>query len=178
MPASPLSTEAFAYLIHRSPVGRLHLLARDKQLVGLAFDDNWPDVKARFERFARMNGRKLVLTKNESPILKKTIAELDEFFRGRRHEFSIPCELCGTAFEIAAWSELRKIPFGELTTYGAQAKKLKRPQAIRAVAAANARNPISILIPCHRVIGKHGNLTGYSGGIEAKEALLEIETAM
>ncbi len=108
-------------------------------------------------------------------ILKRAEKQLTEYFAGKRREFDIPVAFEGTEFQKRVWNELLKIPFGKHITYGAQAAKIGRPKAVRAVGATNGKNPIAIVVPCHRVIGASGALTGYAGGIEIKRALLEIE---
>lgn len=101
--------------------------------------------------------------------------QLAEYFRGKRREFTVPLAPVGTAFQCAVWDELLAIPFGATTTYGDIARRIGRSTAVRAVGAANGANPIPIIIPCHRVIGSDGSLTGYGGGVEVKRHLLELE---
>lgn len=101
--------------------------------------------------------------------------ELDEYFRGERTEFSIPHRASGTEFQERVWAELAKIPYGETISYGELARRIGNPNASRAVGMANGRNPISILIPCHRVIGSNKSLTGYGGGLPNKTLLLNLE---
>ena len=111
-----------------------------------------------------------------SEIIYKAINELKEYFDGLRHDFSIPVIFSGSEFQCSVWSELMKIPYGSTITYAQLARRVGNPKAVRAVASANANNPISIIIPCHRVIGSNGNLTGYAGGLPAKQALLTLES--
>lgn len=111
----------------------------------------------------------------ETEIHAKTADQLNEYFSGRRKEFSIPLAPAGTAFQRAVWLELQKIPYGETRTYRQIAEAVGRPKACRAVGAANHNNPIPFLIPCHRVIGTGGGLTGYAGGIDMKQRLLLLE---
>ena len=113
----------------------------------------------------------------QTPLLEQAGPEPDAYFRGTRQAFGIPLRPEGTPFERAVWELLLTIPYGETATYGELAKRLGKPAACRAVGRANGRNPISILIPCHRVIGANGKLTGYAGGIPAKEFLLKLERA-
>lgn len=113
--------------------------------------------------------------KNPHPILAWTEAQLTEYFQGLRKVFDVPLAPSGTEFQRDAWRELRKIPYGQTITYGEQARRLGQPKSARAVGAANRRNPIGIIIPCHRVIGASGDLTGFAGGLEAKRRLLELE---
>jgi len=101
--------------------------------------------------------------------------ELNEYFAGSRRAFTIPVAPRGTDFQRAVWSELQRIPFGATISYGELARRIGRPKAVRAVGAANGANPIPIVIPCHRVIGSNGKLTGYGGGLDKKETLLAIE---
>ncbi len=111
---------------------------------------------------------------NEKP-LAEARRQLDEYFAGERKEFDLPLQLSGTDFQVQVLEELQRIPYGETTSYGAIAKRIGRPRAVRAVGAANGRNPIPIVIPCHRVIGSTGDLTGFGGGLDTKAALLRLE---
>ena len=101
--------------------------------------------------------------------------QLLEYFAGERQEFDLPLRLSGTEFQLLVLEELKKIPYGETTSYGEIAKRIGKPQAMRAVGAANGRNPIPIIVPCHRVIGSTGDLTGFGGGLTTKQALLQLE---
>lgn len=103
------------------------------------------------------------------------VAQLEEYFAGARRAFALPLAAGGTPFQKRVWAALEQIPYGETTSYGALAASLGRPGAARAVGLANGRNPISIVVPCHRVVGSGGRLTGYGGGLERKERLLELE---
>ena len=111
---------------------------------------------------------------NEKP-LADACAQLGEYFAGTRKRFDLPLKLHGTEFQVSVLEALQEIPYGETTSYGAIAKRIGRPKAVRAVGAANGRNPIPIIVPCHRVIGSTGNLTGFGGGLDTKEALLRLE---
>lgn len=108
-------------------------------------------------------------------MLRRAAAQLGEYFSGRRRDFDLPLAPVGTPFQRSAWRALAGIPFGETRTYAQQAQTLGRPTATRAVGAANGRNPISIVVPCHRVVGRDGRLTGYAGGVETKAWLLAHE---
>lgn len=108
-------------------------------------------------------------------LLEQTKAELQEYFAGSRSTFEIPLAPTGTAFQCEVWAALQTIPFGKAMSYRELAGRVGRPKAMRAVGAANGRNPISIIVPCHRVIGADGSLTGYGGGLPAKELLLKLE---
>ncbi|MDE0790257.1 MAG: methylated-DNA--[protein]-cysteine S-methyltransferase [Woeseiaceae bacterium] len=101
--------------------------------------------------------------------------QLLEYFRGERRDFDLPLRLAGTEFQVSVLEALQQIPYGETISYGAIAKQVGRPKAMRAVGAANGRNPIPIIVPCHRVIGSSGDLTGFGGGLDTKEALLKLE---
>jgi AraC family transcriptional regulator of adaptative response/methylated-DNA-[protein]-cysteine methyltransferase len=111
----------------------------------------------------------------KNPHLDTLCRQLDEYFAGERREFDIPLDPVGTPFQKEVWEALRRIPYGRTITYGRQAAIIGRPSATRAVANANGRNKISIVLPCHRVIGADGSLTGYGGGMERKKKLLELE---
>ena len=111
---------------------------------------------------------------NEKPFAAAR-QQLQEYFAGKRKSFDLPLQLSGTDFQVQVLEELQRIPYGETTSYGAIAKRIGRPKAVRAVGAANGRNPLPIVIPCHRVIGSSGDLTGFGGGLETKEALLRLE---
>lgn len=112
---------------------------------------------------------------DELPVLKQTAAELREYFAGVRTDFTVPLSLAGTAFQQSVWAELCHIPYGATWSYVELARRIGSPQASRAVGAANGRNPVPIIVPCHRVIGASGQLTGYGGGLPRKKFLLELE---
>lgn len=113
-----------------------------------------------------------------SDVIERAAAQLDEYFTGRRRAFDVPLLFVGTDFQKAVWNELLDIPFGQTISYGEMARRIGMPKAVRAVANANGANAISIFAPCHRVIGSDRSLTGYSGGLETKRALLELEGAL
>ena len=104
------------------------------------------------------------------------IEQLDEYFRGKREEFDVPLAPRGTPFQLEVWRELQRIPYGETRTYAQIAEIIHRPKAVRAVGAANGANPIPIIIPCHRVVGSNGSLTGFGGGLDVKRRLLALES--
>ena len=151
---------------YRSPVGTLTLVASASGLRAVI----WPG-----ERAGRVGLAGTTPTSGEAPVLAAATTQLDEYFAGTRTTFDLPLDLRGTAFQLAAWQALREIPYGETRTYAEQAARLGRPAAVRAVGAANGRNPLSIVLPCHRVVGSDGALRGFAGGIEAKAALLAFE---
>lgn len=110
------------------------------------------------------------------PLFLRAKAQLAEYFSGKRREFDLPLEPLGTEFQKKAWNALREIPYGKTLSYGEQARKIGNPKSARAIGAANGRNPISIFVPCHRVVGSAGDLTGFAGGLETKRFLLELES--
>lgn len=148
-----------------SPVGQLTLVATPQALVAVL----WPDDKARRVPLPAL------ISQAEHPILGQAITQLNEYFAGRRNQFSIPLDPRGTPFQQQVWLLLRQIPYGETRTYGQLAQQLGQPTASRAVGAANGRNPLSIVVPCHRVIGASGKLTGFAGGLATKQRLLDLE---
>jgi methylated-DNA-[protein]-cysteine S-methyltransferase len=113
----------------------------------------------------------------DHPVLAETRRQLEEYFGGDRRVFDLPLDLVGSEFQVAVWRSLADIPYGTTATYGEQAARLGRPSAVRAVGAANGRNPVSIVLPCHRVVGADGSLTGFAGGLAAKRWLLDHESA-
>lgn len=147
----------------RTPLGELRLLASEVALTGLYLPGH--------------EGAALgpALDGAGHPVLRAARAQLDEYFHGERMAFDLPLALEGTLFQRAVWEALTRIPFGETRTYGELAVSLGKPRAARAMGAANARNPISIIVPCHRVVGAGGKLAGYAGGVEAKRWLLAHE---
>ena len=149
-----------------SPVGKLRLVANDKSLIAILWENDDP-------RRVRLGETR---EDDRQTLLVETERQLKEYFEGKREGFSIPLEMRGTPFQLSVWEALLAIPFGETRSYGQLAKQLGRPTAMRAVGAANGRNPISIVVPCHRVIGSSGKLTGFAGGLDAKEYLLRIES--
>lgn len=155
-----------------SPVGRLTLVAGDRGLRAVL----WPDEPAA--RVVLPGTRPAGPADRGSParrVLDDTAAQLDEYFAGARTMFDLPLDPVGTEFQLQVWQVLRTIPYGTTTTYGEQASRLGDRNKSRAVGAANGRNPISIIVPCHRVVGSTGALTGFAGGIDAKSWLLRHE---
>ena len=152
-----------------SPLGPIIIAATDKGLAGLWFDGQrhlppeltgpavWPDAP-------------------DHPVLKEVMRQLTDYFAGRRTQFDVPLDLAyGTAFQQSVWQALLKIPQGGTASYGELSARIGKPAAVRAVGAAVGRNPVSIIVPCHRVMGASGALTGYAGGLERKSALLRLE---
>jgi methylated-DNA-[protein]-cysteine S-methyltransferase len=114
----------------------------------------------------------------EHPVVKSTLDQLGEYFNGARTAFDVPLDLHGTEFQVATWKSLAGIPYGKTISYGEQAASIGRPKAVRAVGGANGRNPVAIVLPCHRVIGANGSLTGFGGGIAVKQWLLQHERSV
>lgn len=154
-----------------TPVGTLRAMADDTGLFVLEFPERELPPQWTASNVVTSDG-------GNHPILAQTIRELAEYFAGERRTFSIPLAPRGTAFELRTWDALLDIPFGETRTYGQQAAALGMPSASRAVGGANGRNHLAIVIPCHRVIGANGSLTGYGGGMDRKKWLLEHEGAI
>jgi len=119
--------------------------------------------------------KELSMVSPKSPLLMRTQKALSDYFSGRETSFSLPLDLQGTPFQKAVWKELLRIPYGKTRTYGEIAQRIGKPKAARAVGMACHRNPVGILVPCHRVIGANGELTGYAGGLKTKQTLLELE---
>lgn len=148
-----------------SPVGRLTLVASEKGLAAILWENDAPQ-----------RVRLGPLQENpEHPVLQETERQLNDYFAGKLTRFSLPLDFTGTSFQKKVWEALATIPFGETRTYGEIATQIGHPKAVRAVGAANGRNPISIVAACHRVIGRNGKLTGFAAGLETKASLLALE---
>ncbi len=165
-----MNTSTRIYQDMVSPIGRLRLISDGDALVGIWFEHG------RDARKAQEMGNPL-LVEGKSAALDCARAQLEEYFRGARRGFDLPLAPRGTEFQRRVWQRLRDIEYGATTTYGALAQELGNPSASRAVGLANGSNPIPIVIPCHRVIGANGALTGFGGGLPIKSALLELERA-
>ena len=141
---------------------------------------DWLSNPSRREAMARRMQKELhaVFLPCDTPLLREARTQLQAYFEGERQTFTLPLRLVGTAFQQEIWEVLRKIPYGKTCSYAAIAQQIGRPRAVRAVANAIGANPLSLLIPCHRVIGSSGNLTGYAGGLKAKRFLLAHEGAL
>jgi methylated-DNA-[protein]-cysteine S-methyltransferase len=148
-----------------SPVGALTIVATDVGLRAVLWNR---------DAAGRVPLPDLV-TAPDHPVVAKAATQLAEYFAGTRTEFDLPMDLRGTEFQVANWRALADIPFGSTSTYGEQARRLGRPRAARAIGAATARNPLSIVLPCHRVMGSDGSLTGFAGGLDVKRWLLRHE---
>lgn len=153
------------YKYMQSPVGNLKLIASEKGLRAILWENDNPN---------RVKVTKLVKS-NHHPVLVETEHQLSEYFHGKRKKFSLNLDAIGTSFQKKVWLALLTIPFGETRSYLDIAKQIGNVKAVRAVGGANARNPISIIMPCHRVIGSNGTLTGFAGGLDIKAALLKFE---
>lgn len=148
---------------HVSPLGALSIISDGEALTALEFEN--PKYPVRFDAHA-----------GTDRVIDETRRQLDAYFAGTRRTFDLPTAPRGTPFQQKVWTALARIPFGATRTYRAIAEEIGLPKAMRAVGAANGRNPVAIVIPCHRVIGADGTLTGYAGGLERKHFLLELES--
>ncbi len=156
--------ETLFYLRAPSPVGPLFLAASTKGLVRLEFE----------ARMQKLNANTTQLRESK-PALASYLRELNDYFAGKRREFSFPLDLRGTEFQLACWHALLEIPYGETRSYRDIAEAIGHPHAYRAVGMSNNRNPVAIVVPCHRVIASSGSLCGYGGGLEIKRKLLDLE---
>ena len=151
-----------------TPLGGITMAATDRGLAGVWFDQqrHWPDTSGW-------------ITRDDHPALVEAATQLRDYFAGKRERFDMKLDLShGTAFQQSVWHQLLAIPAGATTSYGKLSMNVGNPAAVRAVGAAVGRNPISVIVPCHRVLGADGSLTGYAGGLERKTALLELEGAL
>lgn len=154
-----------SYMHLTSPVGQLKLVANAHALVAVL----WENENPKRVRLAEL------LEEAQHPVLLETARQLNEYFAGQRRQFDLPLDFEGTAFQQKVWQALLSIPFGETRSYKQIAEQIGHAKAVRAVGAANGKNPISIIAPCHRVVGANGKLVGFAGGLENKSILLEIE---
>lgn len=143
---------------YNSPIGKIYIEEENEHIVQISFSEIFGE-------------------ENETQLIKETCKQLSEYFEGKRKVFTIPIATKGTTFQKQVWQALCEIPYGKTCSYKDIAIKIGNPRASRAVGMANNKNPIAIIIPCHRVIGKNGNLTGYAGGLEIKDFLLEKENS-
>lgn len=166
--------DVVATMSYESPCGVLLLGSSDGRLClcDWLVERHHAGVERRLERLLHAR-----FEEGAAPVTDEAARQLDEYFAGKRREFDVPLLLTGTEFQKAVWNELLKIPFGKTVSYGEIARRIGMPRAVRAVANANGANPMSIFVPCHRVIGSDRSLTGYGGGIETKRRLLELEGA-
>jgi methylated-DNA-[protein]-cysteine S-methyltransferase len=160
-----MTTGNYVYKSIASPYGKLKLVASDKGLAAVLWENDDP-------RRVRLGALK---PGSDNRFLNEAEKQLKAYFAGRLKKFTVPLDFKGTDFQKSVWAALLTIPFGETRSYGEIARQIGRPEASRAVGAANGRNPISIITPCHRVLGSNGRLTGFAGGLEAKDHLLKHE---
>lgn len=146
------------YITYNAPFGTLYVGEENSSLVFISLSK--PQIQISF---------------NPTPCLNKAVSQLNEYFNSKRTSFDLPLNLKGTKFQTKVWQALLSIPYAQTVSYQDIALKIGNPKAVRAVGAANAKNPLAIVIPCHRVIGKNGKLTGYNGGLSVKEFLLNLE---
>ncbi|HEN8710763.1 TPA: methylated-DNA--[protein]-cysteine S-methyltransferase [Pseudomonas putida] len=154
-----------AFTLMQSPVGTLTLVARGERLAAVL----WEEERENRVRLGEVH------RDDQQPILREAARQLEEYFAGKRQLFELALDFAGTAFQRQVWAALLTIPFGQTRSYSDIARQIGNPSAVRAVGAANGRNPISIIAPCHRVIGASGSLTGFAGGLTAKQYLLALE---
>ncbi|MBY0385904.1 methylated-DNA--[protein]-cysteine S-methyltransferase [bacterium] len=150
----------------KSPLGLLYIVCDKNTLKAIEFEHSWKEHKKNYQNH---------LIEKHTPISQKVIRQLEQYFNNKRSTFDVPVAPEGTEFQKKAWRILQSIPYGKTISYQEQAIKAGKKAAVRAIGAANGRNPIPIIIPCHRVIGKNGALTGYAGGLSIKEKLLNLE---
>lgn len=162
---SEFARMSFTFITLPSLVGELKLVANGSRLAAILWENDLPN-RVRLGPMTEAP---------DNPVLLKTARQLEEYFAGTRNCFELELDFVGTDFQKQVWAALLTIPFGETRTYSQIAQQIGKPTAVRAVGAANGRNPISIVAPCHRVIGASGKLTGFAGGLEAKERLLRLE---
>ena len=162
------STTELVSTVMDTPVGPLTIVVSADGVRAILWPDEDPD-----------RGRPTTIPADaDHPVIVATVAQLTEYFDGERQEFDLPLDPIGTDFQQAAWSALRTIPYGTTVSYGEQAARMGDRRKARAVGAANGRNPISIVVPCHRVVGSNGSLTGFAGGLDTKAWLLDHERGL
>ena len=149
----------------QTPVGELKLVAHDAALVAVLW----------VHEYERLFANQTLKVNDHHPILEQVKLQLEEYFKGQRTKFDLKLDMHGTEFQKKVWQALQSIPFGETRSYLQIATQIGNPKAVRAVGAANGRNPVSIIVPCHRVIGANGKLVGYAGGVDNKTKLLDLE---
>lgn len=164
-----------SYGVYESPIGPLTIVCTEDGVKTVGFQKENERLKILpevWEEGCEPQGKPY---QKSDEMLDWTIRELEEYFEGKRKIFTVPCVMEGTEFQKKVWTALTEIPYGETRSYKEIAVQTGNPKACRAVGMANHRNPIAIIVPCHRVVGSNGKLTGYAGGIDAKEKLLELE---
>ena len=158
-----------------SPIGLLTIVANDHAIVAIRWDTETPDAHNPVDRKLGDEFVDVTPGGGEHDVLDRAVTQLGEYFEGKRVDFDLPLDPHGTEFQKQAWAALVKIPFGETISYGEQAVMLGDKNKSRAVGAANGKNPIPIVVPCHRVVGSNGHLTGFAGGLDVKAWLLDHE---
>jgi methylated-DNA-[protein]-cysteine S-methyltransferase len=148
------------------PFGELTVVASDKGVRYITFDND-----AHPKSYQNMS----VIDDASHPVVARTVAQLHEYIKGTRRTFDVPLDLVGTEFQVQAWNALAKVPYGTTASYAQQAASIGRPKATRAIGAANGRNPVVVVLPCHRIVGADGSLTGFGGGLPVKKWLLDHE---
>jgi O-6-methylguanine DNA methyltransferase len=162
-----------------STIGPLFLAASGRGLVALEFDARLPGQQSIRPNPRHLREEKRSFSFEDSPRrMRPYVSELEEYFAGTRRDFTFPLDLRGTDFQLACWRALLAIPYGETRSYADIARSVGKPNAFRAVGMANNRNPVAIIVPCHRVIASNGTLCGYGGGLDVKRKLLELEGAL
>lgn len=156
-----------SYIEHPSPIGILLIAATDTGVCGIYFEEH--------KHFKGKDGWLQIPTQAAAKHLTKAATQLDEYFAGKRTKFEVVLDLSGTEFQRGVWTALNAIPFGQSVSYAQHAQGLGNPKALRAVGSAIGKNPVSIIVPCHRVLGSSGAVTGYAGGLERKRFLLALE---
>ena len=151
------------------PFGELTVVASDKGVRYITFEND-----AHPKSFQNMS----VMDDASHPVVARTVAQLHEYIKGTRRTFDVPLDLVGTEFQVQAWSALAKVPYGTTASYAQQAASIGRPKATRAIGAANGRNPVVVVLPCHRIVGADGSLTGFGGGLPVKKWLLDHEATV
>jgi methylated-DNA-[protein]-cysteine S-methyltransferase len=170
--ATALGLVDLGFDLVQTPIGEILVGASDRGLATISYDT---DPEQSLDRLARIAGRRVLRSPRSIDAARR---ELDEYFAGKRHSFDLALDLRALPlFTVSVLGELARVPYGETTTYGALARRVGHPKAARAVGTVMNRNRIPIVLPCHRVVGSTGDLTGYAGGLERKRALLELEGA-
>lgn len=160
------------FQLYNSPLGKLKIISSEDELIAC----DWQYRKQREKIDQRLKqALKEDFQEESSDIIEKCIVQLQEYYLGKRKNFDLKLKFIGSEFQIKVWQQLQNIPYGQTISYEELSIKLGDVKAIRAVASANGQNPFAVLIPCHRVIGKNGDLTGYAGGLACKEKLLQLE---
>lgn len=164
--------ESIIFYYYQSPLGEIILAS---------FGDHLVMADWRYRRMRSSIDHRITsylttkMEKGQSDIIQEAKQQLDEYFLKKRTEFQIPLRFSGTSFQISVWEFLQKIPYGKTLSYAALASQMQQPEAIRAIASANGANALSIIVPCHRIVGSHHELVGYAGGLDAKKKLLMLE---